>query len=371
MEINIFDVDKKIANIFKQNLQDIKGIVEEIRHLKEIQELCCSAAIIDKDINNKIEVLLARKNVLENINNSKIFYDMEFIELQEIYKNELIKRKKISFMGKHVKDDLSRVNIIGLYFDILKKYNLYEENMIENLPKKKQQSQKPCKTCKSKNIIETDQNIEICTNCGTEEEKHQKYMNYKDISRVNVTNKYYYERRVHFFDTICQFQGKQNATIDDKVYKDLEEQFERHGLLINSTNKKEKYKNITREHIYIFLKETGNSKNYEDDLLIFSKITGKKNHDISHLESKLMEDFDEIIKEYDKRYKNSNTGSTINNRKSFINSQIILYQLLKRHKYPCDKTDFNILKTIDRLAFHDTIIEEIFNALGFNFSPLF
>jgi ribosomal protein L37AE/L43A len=297
---------------------------------------------------------------------------MEFIELQEIYKNELNKRQKICFMGKQKKeDDEKKVDITNMYFDILKKYNLYNESLAENIPKKKHNFQKICKTCKSKNIIETEHNIEICLKCGTEDEKLQKSMNYKDISRVNISHKYYYERRIHFYDTICQFQGKQNATIDEKVYKDLEEQFERHGLLFNSTNKKEKYKNITREHIYIFLKETGHSKNYEDDLLIFSKITGKKNHDISHLEAKLMEDFNEIIKEYDKRYKNNNGNSTINNRKSFINSQIILYQLLKRHKYPCDKSDFNILKTIDRLAFHDTIIEEIFNTIGFNFSPLF
>lgn len=370
MEINIFDVDKKISSIFKKNIEEIENIEKNIKDLRKINKDVKDPSI-EKDIKKKIDSLLSRKKSLENLNNSKMFYEIEFIELQEIYSNELLKRKKISFMGKKSKDFCSKVNIAGLYFDILKKYNLYNEDMLENLPKKKQVFQKPCKTCKSKNLIETDQNVEICVNCGTEEEKLQKNINYKDISRVNITNKYYYERRVHFFDTICQFQGKQNATIDEKVYKDLEEQFERHGLLINSTNKKEKYKNITREHIYIFLKETGHSKNYEDDLLIFSKITGKKNHDISHLESKLMEDFDEIIKEYDKRYKNNGTGNMINNRKSFINSQIILYQLLKRHKYPCDKSDFNILKTIDRLAFHDTIIEEIFNALGFNFSPLF
>jgi hypothetical protein len=45
--------------------------------------------------------------------------------------------------------------------------------------------------------------------------------------------------------------------------------------------------------------------------------------------------------------------------------------LLRRHKYPCQKEDFNILKTIDRKYYHDEICSELFHDLGWNFQPLF
>ena len=59
-------------------------------------------------------------------------------------------------------------------------------------------------------------------------------------------------------------------------------------------------------------------------------------------------------------------------RKSFINVQYVLFQLLRRHKYPCKREDFNILKTLDRKAFHDDIMKELFEELNWNFfSPQF
>jgi hypothetical protein len=166
-----------------------------------------------------------------------------------------------------------------------------------------------------------------------------------------------------------QYQGKQNSTIDEKIYGDLEIQFDLHGLLVGDKNtpKKQRFENITKEHILLFLKETGHTKHYEDVVLIYHKMTGKKVDDISHLENQLMEDFDKISNLYDKRFKF--TGKI--DRKSFINTQYVLFQLLRRHKYNCKKEDFNMLKTLDRKAFHDEIVRELFEALGFNFTPIF
>ena len=74
-----------------------------------------------------------------------------------------------------------------------------------------------------------------------------------------------------------------------------------------------------------------------------------------------MEDFDKISNLYDKKYKF--TGKI--DRKSFINTQYILFQLLKRHKYNCKKEDFNMLKTLDRKSFHDDIVKDLFETLGY------
>ena len=147
----------------------------------------------------------------------------------------------------------------------------------------------------------------------------------------------------------------------------LLEQFELHGLLEDGESQYDRCQNITKEHIYIFLKETCFSKHYEDSVLIHYVLTGKKPDDISHLEPLLLDDFDVLTNAYDTQYRKSQ----LIERKNFINTQYVLFQLLRRHKYQCKRRDFNILKTIDRKAFHDEVCKTLFEQLGWNFTPLF
>ena len=209
----------------------------------------------------------------------------------------------------------------------------------------------------------------ICKVCGCQKDILGNMTSYKDINRVNITYKFTYERIVHFKDCINQYQGKQNSNIDENIYKELEKQFEVHGLLIGdkTTPREERFKNITKEHIIMFLKETGNSNNYEHVFLIYNTLTGKKNDDISHLEKVLLEDFETLSNLYDKKFRNEKKIE----RKSFINTQYVLYQLLRKHKHPCKKEDFNILKTLDRKSFHDDILSELFQELSWNYIPCF
>jgi ribosomal protein S27AE len=370
MDIDICSIDKKIRDIWEKNKEQINIInieindLEEIKNKEENKENFISLHVL-RDIEEKIKKLEQQRNIIENISNIQHFYTMDFSELIEQHKSSV--PNKISFMGKSSKKNNE---ISKIYLEILKKYDIeYKEieSLITNI---KKTERKDCSNCGSSSfLIQSDQNIEICENCGKQEEKSYKSLSYKDIARVNMSSKYSYERKIHFKDCINQFQGKQNSTIDDKVFIDLEEQFDLHGLLIgdNNTTKKIRFQNIAKEHILLFLKENGHSKHYEDVVLIYHKMTGKKVDDISHLENKLMEDFDKISNLYDKKFKF--TGKI--DRKSFINTQYILFQLLRRHKYPCKKEDFNMLKTLDRKSFHDDIVRELFESLGFNFTPIF
>lgn len=211
-------------------------------------------------------------------------------------------------------------------------------------------------------------NYYVCEQCGLVSENTQNHISYKDIDRVNITSKYTYDRRTHFRDCINQFQGKQNASIDPKVYEDLCEQFLAHDLI--PTNymdlpKDVAFQKVTKEHIMIFLKDTKHTKHYEDVVLIYATLTLKPTPDISYLETQLIRDFDTLTEAYDKKYKH------VHERKNFINIQYVLYQLLRRHKFPCRKEDFNILKTIDRKYYHDTLCAELFQQLGWNLHPLF
>jgi hypothetical protein len=204
-------------------------------------------------------------------------------------------------------------------------------------------------------------------NCSAQQYILKNVTSYRDIDRVNISSKYRYEKKVHFKDAINQYQGKQNSNIPQIVYDNLEEQFELHHLLVGDkkTDKSIRFKNITKEHIALFLKELNYSKHYENINLIYSNITGAKLDDISYLEDKLLDDFDQLTDLYDKMYKNSLQ------RKSFINTQYILYQLLLKNRHPCKKEDFSILKTMDRQNFHDEITSELFSELGWSFHSVF
>jgi len=219
-------------------------------------------------------------------------------------------------------------------------------------------------------MIDVIDNNYVCMGCGTMLGAVASFSSYKDVERVNMSSKYTYDRKIHFRDCINQFQGKQNATIDQAVYNTLIKQFELHGLLHEGKDMHQRCTDITREHIYLFLKETGFSKHYEDIVLIHYMMTGKKPDDLSAFEPNLLDDFDVLTNAYDQKYRKNNTADRID-RKNFINTQYVLFQLLRRHKYPCKRQDFNILKTIDRKAFHDDVCKSLFEQLGWNFTALF
>lgn len=365
-EIDINGVDKKVREFFHKIQGSITNIDKEI---KEYEELLTDELKphIKKDLQNKIKILNDEKtDILISIQN-KHFYTIDYIELVETKNKET--PKKISFMEK--KPEIENELIEG-YKKILKKYNL--EHFIETTSptSRKFNKSKSCKnsSCNSKEFIHnTDYEVEICTVCGTQREVSNNQINYKDNTRVNTANKYNYERSIHFKDTINQLQGKQNSTIPLHVYQDLEKQLDIYNLLVGDKNtpKHIRYQKVTKQHIMFFLKETKHSKHYEDCFLIYHNMTGKKLDDISHLENKLLEDFNQVSMMYDKLYKF--TGKV--DRKSFINSHYVLYQLLIRHKYPCDKRDFNMLKTLELKNFHDTVLANIFSHLEWSYTSSF
>jgi hypothetical protein len=93
-------------------------------------------------------------------------------------------------------------------------------------------------------------------------------------------------------------------------------------------------------------------------------MTGVKPDDISHLEEQILQDFDQLTEVYDKLFKNID-------RKNFINTSFVLYALLLRHKHPCKKEDFAVLKTGERILFHDEITKVCFNHLGWSYKTFY
>lgn len=359
-ENDIIEIDNRIHLYFTG---ETKKLQELRTRIKELDELIKN--IEDDDVKLLInEQMVSIEKNITNIetNCDYYFYISDTMNLIEQYKIILKTPVKISFSGVvNKKSNLEKEKIIDEYLQISSKYLKYIDISVN-----KKTVAMVCEDCRSKKII-YNENIITCLDCGSEKEIHIKSSS-KNSPKVVYDQKYVEERKVHFRACLNQFQGKQNSKIDDKVFNDLDREFSKNKLIVPNEYGPKKYTKIKLEHIMLFLRELGYDKQYENARYIYSKITGVKCPDLSEIEDKLLSDFDIFVNLYMREYKYENKLE----RKSFINIQYILFQLLNKNNWPCDKHDFmNILKTNDRKAYHDEIVKTLFEKLGWKHTPLF
>ena len=271
-------------------------------------------------------------------------------------------------MGTPKKECREKTEIIEKYLKIAKKYRpLYAYTSSTNEIIDKSCFNKECplfEKSNDNNFIHSN-GLLVCKACSSIQPETKNTSSYADVDRINLSSRYLYDRKVHFRDCILQYQGKQNVTVESKVYEELIDQFEKHHLLIGdkSTPGHIRYANISKTHISLFLKELRYSKHYENVQLIHYNITGKAPPCVSHLEEKILIDFEKLTSLYDQIYKNDK-------RKNFINTQYVLFQLLRRHKHPCEASEFAILKTSERRDWHHQVCKKLFGLLDWNFQTV-
>jgi len=367
-EIDIIHIDEKIK----------KNILKELNKFEEYKK---ELITLEKTFNNSNEILpeKKKKEILLRINTlkQKIFEIENNIIMSEYiclsspiltrYKKLINTPVRLSFFNGISKNENS--NIQKKYSkndekdkqDIIDEFLTIAKNYISINTYKEETSQQYYCDCGNFNNCTEFQNKIICNDCSSVHSIQSIQTSFKDIDRVNLSQKYKYKKKVHFRDTLNQYQGKQNKNVEN-VYPILEEQFLLHNL-VNKDGKTnaEKYNSITKEHIYMFLFETNNSNFYEDINMIHTYFTGIPCPDISDIEHLLYEDFDKVVDAYE------SLGDI--DRIHFLNGQYILYQLLKRRKYKVKENDFDILKTRERLVEHDEIYQKICMKLEWTFTP--
>lgn len=370
-QIDILDIDKKIQDLFSREKEEIPTLKKQ---LSELEEIVSSTKLSHK---NKTQIEISVSELKDRIQSLEDETDFQFYlcattPIIEEYNQILRTPVRMNFMAKCDKVSKQKQNVMVRFISEASKFvNLGIE--IET------KSRKPtCSNCKSKDL-DIDDGIYYCVECGCEKKDVILNTSYKDINRVNITNKYTYEKITHFRDAIAQYQGKQNCTIDPKIYKDLIHEFKTHHLLVGDENtpKKERFAKITKATTYLFLKELGQTKHfkhkkqeytkhYENINLIHYNLTGIPPDDIGYLEDDLLNDFMRLEELYMQRYKRENKIS----RKNFMNTQNILYQLLLNRRHKCLKEDFNLLKTYDRKQFHEDILKALFEELGWQYHSI-
>lgn len=363
-----------ILSIHNSILQTAQNSSEKVEMYKKnllyLQSMSKSNAEFNEKKRNSIAEL---QKCIRDMDNNELYnyYLIESLPIINEYHKDISKKRVIDFMDNNDEPSTVSTELIQKYKKILKKYKFnIEPTTNESIKNDVQNNQYMiCNNCQQDSFIQNVDHEYICSNCGnTYEMLNNTTTSYKDLARINISTKYSYDRKNHFQICLNQFQGKQTSLIPEELINDLMTYLDIHYNTIDSPIKSIKYKNITKHDIYTYLKEHKHSRYYDDVNLIYYKLTDSKPIDISHLESKLINDFEDLINLYDKMVRQNKIE--LHSRKNFINTQYVLYQLLKKYKYPCDITDFNILKTSDRKSFHDEICKQLFDELGWNFTAI-
>lgn len=310
-----------------------------------------------------------------DVDTVKNFYFLDTMELIHEYKQTLQTPIKVNFLTldpEPVDDAVTpgKQEIVNRYMATIKGNPFVDDaRYVRTTPDLTSRVQK-CAMCHSSDITESTDfsGVMICLECGNQETTmnlaNSIRLNHNDSKRVNICSKYSYDKKSHFLNCINQYQGKHKSGIEPDVLRLIETELERYNLIDHSKKtRRTKYQNVTKEHIFLFVKDLKLTKSYGDVNLIHHLITGKPLNDVSHLTEKLLQDFDQFVQMHHRQFPNEFE------RKNF-NYQHLLYQLLMRHKYPCNPTEFNFLKTVDRRCFHDEICRTIFENLGWNYSSL-
>lgn len=394
--IDILQLNIHIKSCFEQETTNLKEYENRIKQMLETFNESRFPYGIDKEISSDIKGLYTEYNITDkNSNNDSYFSYSEFMSFysqlkkliqktDNITSNKLFQKymdqtghlikeykrllsipTKTSFINKN--DDKDNVynekkKIIDEYLSIVSYFtNIDHLDISKSLFTDNSKTNWYCMNCESKEYTDGESN-RICTNCGLDTPKTTDQTTYRDSERLTQHNRYRYEKVVHFKECIQQYQGKQNKIIDEYVYEEADKWFENHGLINNEgKTKKEKYGKITKEHLRLFMNESGTpkiTKHYEDIHMMHYHITGKPCADISHLEEILYEDFNKLVdaflslKEVD--------------RTNFLNGAFVLKKLLLVHKYPIKATDFPGLKTLSRREEHEDLIGKMFVIAGIN-----
>lgn len=254
--LDIIHIHELVVQYFEQESEKIQRLYQQIKDIENVSLETLSEKAKNTLIQQKMSIQIDLHNMEKNQNfNFYMFYSMPLIER---YK-ELIKTPvKLSFMSSHSRLHIQRdsitnekTKIIREYYDLLRKYQLNnpniipEEYLLELLSVVNSdticncKNTETCPTCKGDVIkcngcdnseFDIDGNLFTCINCGLQLDLINATSCIKDIDRINISSKYTYDRRSHFKECINQFQAKQNQNIPDKVFDDLYHQIKIHNL---------------------------------------------------------------------------------------------------------------------------------------------
>lgn len=355
-DYNILELHKNVLSYFKNQINSIPELEAQIK--KQEEKYSQFKLVVDKK-NCQAEINRLKEEV-ESIK-SKTKYNAYMEQATLILKQYKVLKEQI---GKKIYGEeqiispeqrKKREELVDSYMSIVEDYIPIE---ICHTP-----IHMPvvCHDCGSDNL-EIGDGVRICNSCNSIRDVYTKDSFYNSGKKVNMVTKGNYEDRDNFNKAILRFQGKQPNKLPDDLFQKLDIYFSNYGLPKCNQVKdlplaERKGGRLTKETMHSALSRIGYSGFYEDINLICHLAWGWELPDISHLEEKLMEDYDISQKVYNE----------IKEGHSSPNVQYRLYRHLQHLGYPCRVSDFKMIQTEEILSEYEERWKEICRRLNWEY----
>lgn len=381
-DFNILEIHTLILNKFTSEKEiNIEKLEKELR----IEEIKINRRQNMVERKNSIKVINEIKKKMEDIRLDKSFneYIYKIKPLLEAYNLLGSLSKIVSFAKIKRSDDTAEDETPEEYENQIKRHQLIMDFIeiarkyiqIDLIREIKEDNNCPACGIKLDDTMSSmdDDGISVCPDCGIERISVVKTRFYHDNARTNNSGNNY-EDRANFRKVLMRYQGKQPDKPPLELYERLGEYFTEtetpkidingdgfrkfltpeqiRDLPLNSDGEKT---GTSRSLMYKALKDTNNTDYYDHINIILHEMWGWSLPDVSHLEDKIMDDYDTSQRVYEAIPKD---------RKSSLNSQFRLFKHLRRLGYDCKSRDFRIPTTYDILEFHNTTWAKICEILN-------
>lgn len=381
-DFNILEIHTLILKKFRDEKENkINKLEKELK----IEEIKINGRQNMVERKNSIKVINEIKKKIEDITSDKSFneYIQKIKPLLDAYNllgslSKIVSFAKIKRSDDTVEDEVPEENenqvkrhqLIMDFIEIARRY--IQIDLVREINEGNN-----CPACGIK-LDDTmssmdDDGISVCPDCGIERISVVKTRFYQDNARTNNSGNNY-EDRANFRKVLMRYQGKQPDKPPLELYERLGEYFtetetpkiDLNGDTIRRFLTPEQIRDLplnedgekvgtSRSLMYKALKDTNNTDYYDHINIILHEMWGWALPDVSHLEDKIMDDYDTSQRVYEVIPKD---------RKSSLNSQFRLFKHLRRLGYPCMAKDFRIPTTYDILEFHNTMWTKICEILN-------
>lgn len=372
-DYNIIEVHNIIMRKFAHQKNNY---VEQLKNKREMEMLKMKSSQTRVErINTNMRIENISKEIDKITNDTDVNkYLEEVSDIIESYKKLGTLPKVVSFRSK-VEDTNNensldpsvksqneyRHKLISIYLEIASKY--IQIDVIRDVD-----SDNHCRICGlSKDEYVLDEiGIIYCPKCNVESESVSRTSFYKDTTRVNTSSRNNYEDRDNFNKALLRYQGKQANKFPSDIMSKLDNYFISYGLPISEVikgkplDKSGRRGDTNKDMMYKALSDIGYASFYEDVNLLCHLYWGWLLPDITNIEDAIMDDYDKFQQIF-QRIKIE--------RKSCLNTQWMLWVLLRRRGHPCRIDDFKIVKTPDILEYHEDMTRRVFSELGWSFVP--
>ena len=227
MPYDIIQLDAQIREMFEKERLQSRELEERIHSIDtSIKNVNGNPRLTSILNNTKTEL----QDTFEKIRVDERYhlYILDTTDILRRYMEILNTPQQASFCGKKRKRNKEKDDLIDAFIKCVS--HLITVSPSDTRPIK-------CSNCSNtKEFDIIDDTLYICPKCSARQIVVRYVSSYKDITRVNASGKYIYDRKTHFRECINQYQGKQNCVIPQSVYDKLITEFKKSSTVMRRRN---------------------------------------------------------------------------------------------------------------------------------------